>query len=130
VGLDGKWTVGHPVHSHELEAVAGYPIAKLGGVARGLEGTQGRRFDAAPGTMIHPESAPPQITRSLQILKWLAPASMERLNVHIQKRYLTGRKILEEAGGIEAYDRKTREKYRILSPTMELSDDEALVFKE
>ena len=38
-----------------------------------------------------------------------------------------GRKMIEEAGGIEAYDGKTREKFRILSPTMELSDDEALV---
>ncbi len=128
--VDGKWMVGQPVASPELHAHAGHPIAKLGETLRGVEGASDVRIDAVPGTMIHPESAPSQITRGLQILTWLAPASIERMNVDLQKKYELGRKIIEEAGGIEAYDQKTREKYRCLSPTMELSDDEALVFEE
>ena len=128
--VDGKWMVGHPVLSPEMQAVAGWPITKLGEDSRGLEDVTNININAIPGTMNHPESVPSGVSRGMQILTRLAPASMERMNVNIQKQCAAGRKIIEEAGGIEAYDRKAREKVKILAPAMELSDDEALVFKE
>ncbi len=122
--------VGHPVLSPEMQAVAGWPITKLGEDSRGLEDVTNININAIPGTMNHPESVPSGVSRGMQILTRLAPASMERMNVNIQTQCAAGRKIIEEAGGIEAYDRKAREKVKILAPAMELSDEEALVFKE
>ncbi len=40
-----------------------------------------------------------------------APLPKKQANIHIQKRYLSGRKILEDAGGVEAYDQNARIKY-------------------
>jgi hypothetical protein len=66
----------------------------------------------------------------MKVFKWLAPASLERMNVGLQKKYELGRKIIEEAGGREAYNQKVREKDTWFSPIIELNDDEALIFEE
>jgi hypothetical protein len=59
-----------------------------------------------------------------------AKASMERTNVYLSTACSNGKKIIEEAGGIEAYDQKAREKLKLSSPVIELSGDAALVFEE
>jgi hypothetical protein len=131
--IDGTWIVGHPAASPEMEAAAGGRIFRLGEDRLGNEAAisqDGKYLNAIPGTITQPESVPSTIGRAIGIFNWLAPATIERMNVNIQKQIALGRKIIEEAGGREAYDQKAREKFRILSPTMELSDDEALVFKE
>jgi hypothetical protein len=38
----------------------------------------------------------------MMMLKWFAPALMERINVGIQTQKVLGRKIVEDAGGIGA----------------------------
>jgi hypothetical protein len=55
---------------------------------------------------------------------------MERMNVGIQKQIALGRKIIEEAGGIEAYDQKARSKWKLSSPMIEIKRDNAIVFEE
>jgi hypothetical protein len=61
---------------------------------------------------------------------WLAPAAMERATLIARMRLPEGRQVIEEAGGIEAYDQKVRQKLKLSSPVIEVKHDEALVFKE
>jgi hypothetical protein len=55
---------------------------------------------------------------------------MERANVVIQKHIPGGRKIIEVAGGVEAYDQKARERLKLNLPTIEVTPDDAIVFEE
>jgi hypothetical protein len=66
----------------------------------------------------------------MTMFKWLAPAMNERVNVGILRQYALGRKIIEEAGGIEAYGQRAREKWGLTSPVIEAKDDPALVFED
>jgi hypothetical protein len=66
----------------------------------------------------------------MTMLKWVAPALMERMNVFIQRQNALGREIIADAGGIEAYNQRAREKWGLASPITELEHDKAIVFKE
>ena len=125
VCIDGKWVVGHVAMRPEILARGHLPIPKFGEDAIGLT------FKLVPGTIKRFESIPLRLGIAMKAVMWLAPAAMERANVVIQARALPqGRKVIEEAGGIEAYERKAREKLKRSSQTVEVEDNEALVFEE
>jgi hypothetical protein len=121
--VNGVWTVAHVGARAERQAAAGLPITQFG------EDSIGVWFEAVPDTMIRTESIPLGLGSSTRILQWLAPGSMERVNVSIQKQVALGAKIIEEAGGREAYDKAIRAKW-LSKPTVELNDQKGIVFEE
>ncbi len=128
--IDGTWVVAHVAMRPELFAVnGGLPITKLG------EDAIDMTFELIPGTIKRFESLPLRLGIALKAGTWLAPASLERTNISIQKRVQQGRLIIEEAGGIEAYDQKARrirELYSLeeLLSVAKLKRDEAIVFEK
>ncbi len=125
VYIDGKWLDADAVLSTELDAVSGQPITKLG---EGLIGSQSYANES--GTVKHFESMPPFLATVFKIQNLLMPAVVERINVSIQKQNTRGRKIIEEAGGTEAYDKRTREKLKFFSPITDFKDGKVIVFEE
>jgi Transglutaminase-like superfamily len=122
VFVDGKWTVGHVAMKPEIYARAGLPIPTFGEDAIGLT------FALIPGTVKRFESIPLWLGIGMNTLMWLAPAAMERANLVIKNQLPLGRKVIEEAGGRKAYDKKARE--RRLSPIIEVKEHSALVFED
>ena len=127
--IDGTWIVAHVAMRPELFAVHGLPITKLG------EDSMDMTFELIPGTIKCFESLPLRLGIALKAGTWLAPATMERTNISIQKRCLQGRLIIEKAGGIEAYDqnaRRIKELYSLkeILNIAKLKRDEAIVFEE
>lgn len=59
---------------------------------------------------MHMESIPYGLGGATKLLKMIAPGSMERINTSILRQIEMGKKIIEEAGGEEEYDRKLRKK--------------------
>ena len=55
---------------------------------------------------------------------------MERVNISIQRQNKIGKKIIEDAGGKQAYDAMTRKKRISQSPKPDLSDNKGIVFGE
>ena len=104
VCIDGKWVVGHVAMRPELLARAGLPITKFGEDAIGVT------FTLIPGTIKRFESIPLKLGIALKAVTWLAPAALERASVVIQSEAREGRKVFEEAGGMEAYDQMARER--------------------
>jgi hypothetical protein len=124
VCIDGKWVVGHVAMRPELLARGYLPITKFG------EDAIGMTFKLVPGTIERFESIPLKLGIAVKALMSVAPAAMERANVVIQRQITKGKKVIEEAGDIETYDRKAREKLKRSSQTVEVEDNEALVFEE
>jgi hypothetical protein len=122
--IDGAWMDADLVASPEWNAIQGLPIKKLG------EGLIGSQTVADASQEWHTESMPPFAARGMTMLKWFAPALVERMNVGIQKQRALGRKIIEDAGGIEAYNQSAREKWGFTSPITELEHDKAIVFED
>ena len=121
--IDGTWVVAHVAMRPELFAVNGLPITKLG------EDSIDMTFKLIPGTIKRFESLPLRLGIAMKAGMWLAPAAMERANIAIQKRIPQGRRIIEEAGGVAAYDQKARERLKLFSPTIEVKRDDAIVFE-
>jgi hypothetical protein len=122
--IDGTWVVAHVAMRPELLAFHGLPITKFG------EDAMGVTFKLIPGTIKRFESLPLSVEIALKASTWLAPASMERATIGAQARVPRGKQIIKEAGGIEAYDQKVRQKVKLSSPVIEVKHDEALVFEE
>jgi hypothetical protein len=77
---------------------------------------------AIPGTTVkHLESVPLMSGITLRLACWFTPVVMERANV-IHSAPL-GRMIIEEAGGMQAYDEKARRKRGKLFVTEEITDE-------
>jgi len=102
--IDGKWIVAHVGPTSERQAAGGVPITKFG------EDSLGNWFFSLPGTVMYMESIPYGLGGATKLLKKIAPGSMERINASILRQIETGRKIIEKAGGEEAYDAKVRKK--------------------
>ena len=107
--IDGKWVVADVGMRPELYAQSGTPILKLGEDATDLA------LVPIPGTIKHSESLPLMLGTTTRLASWFAPVMMERSNV-IHAAPL-GKKIIEEAGGVEAYDRNARRRNELLSAT-------------
>jgi hypothetical protein len=106
-----------------LAAYMGLPVTRFG------EDAIGPLFTLA-GPIKRFESIPLSFGISVRALTTLAPATMERLNIYMATEVLPeGRKIIAEAGGCEAYDKKIRERRRLPSLTVKAKEDTALVFE-
>ncbi|MEF8879744.1 MAG: transglutaminase domain-containing protein [Candidatus Thermoplasmatota archaeon] len=121
--IDGEWTVAHVGPRAERQAAAGIPITRFG------EDSIGSWFFEIPGTTMRMESIPFLLGSSSKFLKKLAPGSMERVNISILKQIEKGKKIIEEAGGVEAYNRKMGKKKGPSTPDVKLKDREELEFE-
>ncbi|MGB9370470.1 MAG: transglutaminase family protein [Halobacteriota archaeon] len=105
VYVDGKWVVGHVAMRPEYLARGYLPIPRFGEDAIGLT------FPLAPGATIKRyESIPLWMWFVVKAMMSFIPASMERANLVVLKALLTGSQVIEEAGGLEAYDRAARSK--------------------
>jgi hypothetical protein len=114
--ISGRWVVADVGDKPELHAQYGTPVLKLGEDAMDLVVT------AVPGTTVkHLESVPLMSGITLKMACSFAPVLMERSNV-IHAAPL-GREIIEEAGGIEAYDQKARKKRGKLFVTQEITEE-------
>ena len=122
--IDGKWVVAHVGPTAERQAAAGIPITRFG------EDSIGVWFFALPGTLMYLESIPYGLGGSTRFLKQLAPGSMERVNMSILNQIERGRKIIKDAGGKAAYDKKARLKRGPETPTLQLEEKDEIVFKE
>ncbi|MGZ4903150.1 MAG: transglutaminase-like domain-containing protein [Halobacteriota archaeon] len=124
VCIDGTWVVGHVAMRPEILAGLGLPITKLGEDAIGLT------LELVPGTIRRFESIPLKLAVGIKALMWLAPAAMERTSIAAQTRMLpVGEKVIAEAGGMQAYDKRARERLGFSAPTIEVKKDTALVFE-
>jgi hypothetical protein len=122
--INGKWVVAHVGPKAERQAAAGIPITKFG------EDSIGQWFFAIPGTIMYMESVPYGFSGSTKLLKKIAPGSMERVNISILKQIEKGRKIIEEVGGVEAYDKQVRAQKGPKKPEMEFKAHEKIVFED
>jgi len=122
--IDGKWVVAHVGPTAERQAAAGIPITRFG------EDSIGVWFFAIPGTIMYMESIPYGLGGASGLLQRIAPASMERVNISIQRQNEMGRKIIEEAGGKEAYDAQARKRLGPKAPTIDLSRKSGIEFQE
>jgi hypothetical protein len=105
VCIDGKWVVGHVAMRPEYLACGYLPIPRFGEDAIGLT------FPLAPGATIKRfESTPLWMWLLAKAITSFIPASMERANLKILETLLRGSQVIEEAGGLEAYDRAARSK--------------------
>jgi hypothetical protein len=120
--IDGEWIVAHVGPKAERQAAAGIPITKFG------EDSLGRWFFAIPGSIMVMESIPLGLASAIRVLSKIAPGSMERVNISIQKQIERGKDIIAEAGGLEAYDVKAREKMEIKQPKLQLKTRKEIVF--
>jgi hypothetical protein len=122
--INGKWVVAHVGPTAERQAAANIPITKFG------EDSLGVWFFAIPGTTMYMESIPYGLGGATNLLKRIAPGSMERVNISIQHQNKMGKKIIEDAGGKETYDAMARKKLGPKAPTIDLSNNKGIVFGE
>jgi hypothetical protein len=122
--IDGKWEVAHVGPKAARQAAAGIPITKFG------EDSIGRWFFAIPGTIMRMESVPYGFSGSTKILKKIAPGSMERVNISILKQIENGNKIIKDAGGTKAYDKKARSGGGPKKPELKIKDKNQIIFED
>jgi hypothetical protein len=125
VCIDGTWMPAHLSTVIGNTAAVGAPISRFG--EQTMDWGLGYMI---PGTLKCPESIPFMFGGGITLFNRMAPATLERTNVSLQNMSALGRKAIEDAGGIEAYDQKAREKMKLFSPVIEVRDDEVLVFEE
>jgi hypothetical protein len=107
--IDGKWVVADVSTSPEMQAHSDVPITMFG------EDAIGSTFEVVPGTKIeHVESLPSLVGIALRAQS-LFRVVRERGNVVFAEMVRSGRKIIEEAGGIEAYNQSVRRKRELLA---------------
>jgi len=104
--IDGRWVVADAGEKTELYAQYGAPILKLGEDAMELV------LKPSPEPIKHFESLPLIFGITLRVACRFAPVAIERVNV-VHSAPL-GRTIIEEAGGIEAYDQSARRKRELM----------------
>jgi len=122
--IDGKWVVAHVGPKAERQAAAGIPITKFG------EDSIGTWFFAIPGTIMKMESVPYGFSTSTKLIKIIAPGSMERVNISILKQIEKGRKIIENEGGQDAYDKQARAEKEAKMPKMEIKKHKKIIFED
>lgn len=122
--VDGRWIVAHVGPTAERQASAGLPITRFGEDAIGIW------FIVRPGTIMRLESLPVGLGYGSRLLHRLAPGSMERVNLGVQRQTESGVQVLATAGGVEAYDRRVRAALGSAGPQVELTPREAIVFAD
>lgn len=124
VYIDGKWVVAHVGPKAERQAAAGIPITKFG------EDSLGNWFFAIPGSLMWMESIPYGFGGAVKLIAKIAPGSMERVNISILKQIEKGKKIINEAGGLEAYDSKARVQKGPKLPELRLQSKKEIIFED
>jgi len=119
--IDGEWVVAHVAMRPELCARVRRPIPKLGEDAAGL-------IFSLAGPVRHFEAVPLGPGILMKYGMPLMKAAMERVNVTVQQKLPEGRAIIEEAGGLDAYDRRAREIFKQNSLIVEAEPHKAIVF--
>ncbi|MEI8190995.1 MAG: transglutaminase domain-containing protein [candidate division NC10 bacterium] len=122
--VDGRWMVAHAGPNAERQASAGIPVTRFG------EDGAGVWFWALPGSIRILESIPAGLGVGSRILYRIAPGSMERVNVGAQNQARNGRRKIEEAGGVAAYDAMARTRRGADLPTLRLGEIHEIVFEE
>lgn len=122
--IDGRWVVAHVGPTRERQAAAGIPITRFG------EDSLGIWFQARPGTIMRFESIPLGLGAGSRALYRIAPGSMERINVSIQKQIQRGAEIIAAAGGAAAYDAQVRGAAGPKIPEVEMKARKEIVFME
>jgi hypothetical protein len=122
--VDSRWTVAHVGPTAERQAAAGIPITRFGEDALGIW------FSARPGTIMRMEAMPPGLALASRFLHRLAPGSMERVNVSVQKQTERGIKALAEAGGAAAYDAWVRAALGPTGPEVDLRPRAGIIFAD
>jgi len=122
--IDGKWVVAHVGPRAERQAAGGIPITEFG------EDSLGNWFFAIPGSIMYMESIPVGLGGALRFLNKLAPGSMERVNISIQKQIQLGTEILQKAGGIDHYNLEARKKKGPITPQLKLEGQDQILFKQ
>jgi hypothetical protein len=107
--IDGKWVVADVGMSPEMQAHSGVPITKFG------EDSIGSTWKLIPGTIERIESLPFALGITTRIQSGLAPVVRERANVVFVETSTLGRRIIEEAGGTEAYDQNVRRRRQLFA---------------
>jgi hypothetical protein len=100
--VDSAWRVAHVGPTAERQAAGGVPITHFG------EDSLGLWFHAKPGTIMRVESIPPGLGVGSRAFFAISPATVERVNVSVGVQIAEGRKIIQAAGGLQAYDRQVR----------------------
>jgi hypothetical protein len=107
--VNGKWAVADVWMSPEMQAHSGVPITKFG------EDSIGSTWKLIPGTIERIESLPFVLGITTRIQSGLAPVVRERANVVFAEMSTLGRRIIEEAGGTEAYDQSVRKRRQLFA---------------
>jgi hypothetical protein len=55
------------------------------------------------------ESIPPGLALGSRAFMAISPGTVERVNVSVGKQIAEGRRVIETAGGLQAYDRQVRQ---------------------
>ncbi|MBS3777711.1 MAG: hypothetical protein KGY50_00270 [Candidatus Thermoplasmatota archaeon] len=121
--IDGEWVVAHVGPRAERQAAGGVPVTRFG------EDSLGSWFFAIPGSIMYMESIPLGLGGALRFLNKLAPGSMERVNMSIQKQIEKGKEIITQAGGIDPYNLEARKKKGPKAPKLKLKGQEQIVFE-
>lgn len=119
--MDGRWMDAVVGPDAGWQATMGDPISKLGETS--LEDW----FQAIPGTVMYCESIPIGLPFLGRLMIALAPGSVERVSANVLKMSRDGWRIIEEAGGLEAYDAMTRAK-RVKMPMVTMENRSQIVF--
>ncbi|RPJ38537.1 MAG: hypothetical protein EHM35_04310 [Planctomycetaceae bacterium] len=122
--VDGRWVVAHVGPSAERQAAGGIPITRFGEDALGIW------FFARPGTIMRMESVPLGLGAGSRLLQRIAPGSMKRVSLSVLKQIERGRQVIQEAGGVQAYDAKVRSARGPQTPEVELIARPEIVFVE
>jgi hypothetical protein len=122
VNIDGNWVVAHVGPKAERQAFNYIPITKFG------EDSIGVWFFPIRNTIMTMESIPYGLGAMVKLAKLIAPGSMERVNISIQKQIEEGRRIIEKAGGFDAYDQYARKKSGPKSPKLKIEGRKEIIF--
>jgi hypothetical protein len=124
--IDGRWVVADVSSGPQWQAAAGLPITRLGETSVGLW------IFPAPGSSFTRESLSLGMGSSTRMLfdKFLA-SSIPGFNLGFLQQIERGRKIIEAAGGEEAYDAEARRRHAPIASRADLvRDHDNIVFGE
>lgn len=122
--IDGKWVVAHAGPTPERQAAMNVPITKIG------EESIGIWFDVIPGTMFLSESVPYGFGFTVMFLNKIAGGTVDSININTMKMIENGKKILDEKGGEEAYDKFVRENFSPRFPKALTTTHRKIVFEK
>jgi hypothetical protein len=108
--IDGTWVTAYLAQTAGSTAATGWPICDFG------ESSLGTYFEAIPGSIHRFESIPFGLGVSLKLSNMLAPAAMERLNARMVRVQKLGLQEIEDAGGIQGYNKAAKRRRELFSP--------------